>query len=150
MKIISSTNISFTEFILRLLLILGMFLSGPSYAQQPMFQDLIKQPGYKDAWARLIKSRTFERKDSWIPRWNGVVGPVEPVVVAGERWLKADGCQPRNCQDNSVVALANPRTTEIWVAHRRIEHPSRRATIKFYGNPSAGTRSTLASFFGPT
>ena len=103
--------------------------------------ELIKQPGFREAWAAAIKGEKFERRDSWIPRLAGPGSGDFWTDPTGKQWIEGNSCQPHNCSDNHVVVLIDPATKKMFATQRTRGQTS--ASQRYFGKPDATIRRLL-------
>lgn len=132
---------------MRIFIVLLLIFINPAFAKDVYFSELVKSPGFKESWSKLVSGHTFGPYDKWIPRLSGLRSAVKFVNIDGQDLIKDRSCEPHNCQDNSISILADPKTYDIWMAQRTIAFPSRKVGYNFFGNPDDKIRKALLSNF---
>ncbi|KRE02711.1 hypothetical protein ASE61_15705 [Bosea sp. Root670] len=120
----------------------ALLLSVPASAQAPKdggryLHDLMKQPTYRDAWARMLGK--LGPRESWLKadKLTGPGGPSTIVTVGGQAFERVDTCKRHDCGNNQFYALFSSDGREALGV---LVQPG---NIRFFGQPSEEQQRAL-------
>lgn len=121
---------------------IALMLAVPALAQAPKgggryLNDLMKQPAYRDAWARMLGK--LGPREAWLKadKLAGPGGPSTIVTAGGEIFERVDTCKRHDCGDNQFYALFSSDGKEALGV---LIQPG---NIRFFGHPNEQQQRAL-------
>lgn len=96
--------------------------------------DLLRSEAFKSAWLSVLGPLAGER---WMAGLEGPAPEIRREQLAGQTWLVAASCKPRDCGDHNLVLVYDELSGQV---HALVQQ---RGQVALLGRPSARLTSEL-------